>query len=103
MDNEQAAELLHKLLEIPGFLRIITNEHACGGGAHPSLPWFDSARCEGCEYPLTDPRHFVIHDVARIEGPDKRGRYKVHSAEGDWCQGQPQALYARLTEAGPRG
>ncbi|KKM82273.1 hypothetical protein LCGC14_1321220 [marine sediment metagenome] len=86
---------LKALAQEPGALRIITNECAsksCNASGHnESL------------FKLTDPRHFVIHDVVRLEGPNHRGQFKAHSAEGDWCQGQPEALLPRLLEAGKAG
>ena len=55
------------------------------------------------EFPLTDLRHFVLHDVTSIvEAPGsagEKGQYRGYSAEGDFTQGQPEALLARLTGA----
>ncbi|KKN26267.1 hypothetical protein LCGC14_0876420 [marine sediment metagenome] len=94
MSTNQAIKEL-KLAGEQGALRIITNECAsksCNASGHN----------EG-RYNLRDPRHFVIHDVVRLEGPNHRGQFKAHSAEGDWCQGQPEALLPRLLEAGKAG
>ncbi|KKM69529.1 hypothetical protein LCGC14_1449880 [marine sediment metagenome] len=83
---------LKALAQEPGALRIITNEcapKACNASGH-----------DESLFKLTDPRHFIVHDVVRLEGPNSRGQFKAHSAEGDWCQGQPEAVLARLLEAG---
>lgn len=97
-DREQAITELEALVQVPGALRIITNGHACGGGLHPTIPPFDAAVCAAFAYPLTDPRHFVIHAVVRLEGPDAKGQYTAHSAERDYTLGQPDALLTRLRE-----
>lgn len=95
MDRSQAIWTLRELAKKPGALRIITNECAapsCYAGSHD----------EGT-FKLTDPRHFVVHDVVRLEGPNHKGQFRAHSAEGDWTLGQPEALLARLLEAGGAG
>jgi len=73
---------LFKLLEVEGALRIIT--------AKPDP--------KGAMYPDTDSRHFVIHKVVAIDGPDQFGNLHAVSAEGDWCDGKPTALLRRLQE-----
>lgn len=96
--SETTLKQLEALVEIPGALRVITNEHACGGGKHPSDPGFNHEACAAFEADLSKPEHFVIHDVVSIEGPDHKGRYTAFTDEGDWCMGQPEALLKRLTE-----
>jgi hypothetical protein len=113
--RERATKRLGELLKTPGNLRVITSEHACqgtrwdaetdarGAAAHPSRPEFDAARCDAYEYPLTDARHFVCHDVVALEGPDAKGRYRSVTAEGDYTIGYPEALLVRLTQANAAG
>lgn len=89
---------LHALLDA-GELRIITSEHACGGGLHPTIGDFDQGACEAFQFPMTDPRHFVIHQVTGLEQhPAQPEQWVAVTEEGDYCQGQPEALLARLTE-----
>ena len=99
------AKRLHALCSAGGVLRIITNEHACGGGVHPSKEPFDAAVCEAFEFDKKKPRHFVVHDVVKIEGPDAKGRYHAYSdpEHGDWTYGMPSALLKRLQEANQAG
>ena len=93
---------LQALAKIPGALKIITSEHACGAGKHPTMPPFDEAMCKAYRYPLTDPRHMVIHDVVRLKKvirPDGRERWQAFSAEGDYIWPAPAgALLRRLQE-----
>lgn len=100
MESKQAILQLEALVIVPGALRIITNQHNCGGGKHPTIGKFSEAKCAAFEHPLTDPRHFVIHDVVRVEGPNHRGEYRAFTEEGDHCTGQPEAVLARLLEVG---
>ena len=100
MDRKQTIEALKVMVGRPGALRIITAEcvsKACTGAVTGSAGHDESL------FKVKDPRHFVIHDVVRLEGPNHRGQFKAHSAEGDWCEGQPEALLARLLEAGGAG
>ncbi len=95
MSAEQAIKELKALVQEPGALRIITSECAsksCNASGHN----------EGL-YSLRDPRHFVIHDVVRLEGPNHHGQFRAYSKAKDWCQGQPEALLPRLLEAGKAG
>ena|SRR3990172_9697400 len=113
--REGATKRLLALAETPGNLRVITSEHACQGtrwnaetdergtAAHPDRPEFDQALCENFEHPLTNPAHFVCHDVVRLEGPDAKGRYRAWTAEGDYTYGYPEALLVRLTQANAAG
>lgn len=100
-----AVAQLKALAKVPGALRIITNEHACGGG----MLGEDIAACEafsegtdenGRPLDLKNQRHFVLHDVVRIEGPNHRGQYTAYSdpKHRDYCEGRPAALLRRLTE-----
>lgn len=100
MNDKQAVKQLKALKSVSGALRIITNEHNCGGGTHPRVGKFSEAKCAAFEHPMTDPRHFVIHEVTSIEGPNRRGQYRAFTEAGDHCTGQPVALLSRLLEAG---
>jgi hypothetical protein len=92
LPHEQVqVDSLHALSKIKGALQVITNECAHKGP------------CEKFDLPRTHPRHFVIHDVTRLEGPNDRGQYIAHTKQGDYCMGQPDALLRRLTEAGRAG
>ena len=93
------AQRLRALCEAGGVLRIITNEHACGAGKHPSIEGFNSDTCVAFAHDLRDPRHFVIHDVIDVQGPDHKGNYRALSAEGDWTYGRAHSLIVRLQEA----
>jgi len=97
---------LQALVKVPGSLRIITGEHACGGGLHPDvrdresgarLP-FDTEACAAFEHGLVDGRHFVWHNVVEVEGPDDRGNVTVRSEEGDFTYGKPADVLARSSE-----
>jgi len=98
--SNQAIRTLQELLRKPGTLRIITAE--CASGACTGGPAGSRGHDERLFKP-TDPRHFIIHDVVRLEGPNHRGQFRAHSAEGDWCAAQPEVLLARLLEAGGAG
>ena len=100
MDRKQAIWTLQELLKKPGSLRIITAE--CVSEACTGAPTGSVGHDEGL-FKLADPRHFIIHDVVRLEGPNHKGQVRAHSAEGDWCMGQPEALLARLLEASGAG
>lgn len=95
---DTSADALRNMVEMKGMLRIITNEHDCGGGLHPSSPNFNQAKCSAYQFGENDPRHFVMHDVVRVEGPDPHGAYMAYSAEGDYTVGKSGPLLARLTE-----
>lgn len=74
--EEVALERLESFLDMPGMLQIITNEctsPGCGDGVH-----------DESEFPLTDHRHFVKHDVVAIDQEPSTGAIRAHSAEGDW-------------------
>ena len=95
MSTAQAIKELKALVRKRGTLRIITNECAsksCNASGHN----------EGL-YNLRDPRHFIIHDVVRLEGPNHHGQFRAYSKAKDWCQGQPEALLSRLLEASKVG
>jgi hypothetical protein len=123
----QAVRELKALTKVPGALKVITAETAASAylvaeGAvarrspqHPHRRTLVGAARDGvltgltaaqrARYaelaapPETAPAHFVCHDVVRIEGPDDRGRYTAHTAEGDTCTGYPAALLRRLRQA----
>ena len=101
MTRDEAIKQLEALTHVEA-LKVITSEHDCGGGKEPGSPGFDMETCSSYEHPLTHPRHFVIHDIVSVApapGPRaEKGLYRAHSAEGDYCEGQPEALLARLTE-----
>lgn len=80
-------------------LKIITCEHACGGGKHPDFAGFNTATCAAFKFPVTNPRHFVIHDVVKVEEGAKN-KCRAYSAEefGDICIGLPDALIKRLQQ-----
>ena len=102
MTRDEAIQQLEALTHAGG-LKIITSEHDCGAGVHPTIPPFDPAVCAGYEFPLVDLRHFVLHDVtSMVQAPGsagEKGQYRAYSDDGDHTQGQPEALLARLTEA----
>ncbi len=100
MDRKQAIWTLQELLRKPGTLRIITAE--CASKACTGAPTSPTGHDEGL-FKAKDPRHFIIHDVVRLERPNRRGQVRAHSAEGDWTLGQPEAVLARLLEAGGAG
>jgi hypothetical protein len=79
-------------------LRIITNEHVCGGGLHPMRPPFNHMVCEAFRYSVLDPRHFVRKSVARIGRIADSEVWQAWSDEGDMCAGTPGDLLQRLTE-----
>lgn len=82
MDQALAWQQLQALASIPGALKIITNE--------PNTAVTDAAPNE--------PRFFVQHDVVEIVGPNTRGQVRAWSANGDYTEGQPSAVLARLQE-----
>ena len=100
MDRKQAIWTLQELVKKSGALRIITAE--CVSKACTGSPTSPAGHDVGL-FKLADPRHFVIHDVVSLDSPNHRGQVKAHSAEGDWTLGQPEAVLARLLEAGGAG
>lgn len=110
--HELAVKQLEALVQIPGTLRVITNEHDHENGIHPTPEdcaahvetvkgLTEDAEEEEVPIPLTDPRHFVIHDVVSIEGPDEAtGLVRARTEEGDVCIGYPADVLARLQQAG---
>jgi hypothetical protein len=114
--NDAALEQLNALIKIPGALRIITRMHKCQqsagdhmkGAVDPSDAGFDQALCDTFEFPTTDPRHFVWHDVENLE-VTARGRIRVYSApyatragrDGrDFTEGYAGDVLRRLMEHG---
>lgn len=94
MTDEEARKSLYSLVD-SGVLRIITNQCI-------------SAKCKDdgkgrvthdeTDHPVTSPAHFIIHDVVALKETPK-GQMRAYTAEGDWCEGQPEALVRRLLEA----
>lgn len=98
MPEENAhAKRLRALLDEGSKLKIITSEHACGAGKHPNIPPFDEVKCATFEFPLTNPNHFVIHDVVKIE-EGARSKYRAYSDYKDICIGLPESLVVRLQQ-----
>lgn len=92
---------LQAMATVPGVLKVITSEHACGGGLHPSIAGFKQSACDAFGYPVSDPRHFVLHDVVSVESrqrADGRVLYRATTAEGDYTEGDAPALLRRLLE-----
>ena len=95
MTRKEAIDTLSKLVQKPGALRIITAECAgkrCNASGHDER-----------QYTLRDPRHFIIHNVVKVRKTSRHGQFRASTAEGDWCEGQPEALLARLQEANKAG
>lgn len=83
VENDIAAAQLDALIAVPGALRVITSEEAKDAN----------------KYPPTDPRHYVIHDVVRIEDhPTHKGAIRAYTAEGDFCEGYPRDVLKRLQQ-----
>lgn len=106
VDDALALRILRHLVgRQPGALRIITARPSDKGEAwlehmalgRPAL----AAQLPDPTYsnPQADPALWVVHDVVRLEGPDREGYYQAISAQGDRCKGAPLALLRRLTEA----
>ncbi len=95
---------LRALVTVQGALKIITNQ------IRPEMSkWPDDPRRAALDHRLglldalpddllKRPETFVLHDVVRLEGPNERGRYRAYSAEGDWAEGDVEALLKRLQE-----
>lgn len=100
MDEKLALAQLRGLVAIPGALKVITAEHRCGIPSEHVGPVgaVEEAQCFAYPQPVSSPRHYVIHDVVRLEGPNEQGRCRALTAEGDWCAGRPAALLKRLQE-----
>ncbi len=73
------------------FAQIITNVHDHDGA------------CEDAPYPVTHPRHFILHAMTVVEEVDDKGSVTVKSAEGDWVYGKPDAVLRRVSEAARAG
>lgn len=94
MDRKHAIDQLEALVAVPGALKVITN-----------IP-----DPKGVQYPVTDVRHWVHHDIVALE-QYKDGQYKALSGDynakkygfqdrttHDEVTGQPEALLKRLQE-----
>jgi hypothetical protein len=82
-----AYDQLVALVNVPGALQVITNEHAHEGD------------CTSIEATLDQPAHFVCHNVTEIEEAGG-GLYRAKTAEGDWTVGNAEDLLKRLQQAG---
>lgn len=111
MDHELAIAQINALIKVPGALKIITAEHACGipavvGEAFPTDPAHQKA-CEafaakeadaqGRPLDLQHPKHFVLHDVVAIEEL-AGGIVRASTKEGDWTEGKAMAVLNRLQQ-----
>lgn len=89
VDTEQEALDILNSKSGKGELKIITSEcesYECVIGPHNQT-----------KYPITNPYHFVLHDVTSIENLEN-GLTMAHSDEGDWTVGNAVDLLKRLTE-----
>lgn len=103
MDRDLAIAQLEALTKIPGGLKVITNEvrpDLRADATDPNSP-LREAVVDGVDL-ARRPDSYVLHDVTRIElaggAPGEGGQYVAYTAEGDYCQGQPEALLVRLQE-----
>jgi hypothetical protein len=97
MDNDLALEQLRALMGVAGALKMVSSQHACGAGKTPGDPdGFDQAACDAYEYPITDPRHFVLVEMTGLEGPDADGLYRATAEDGPWSLGYPVGLLRTL-------
>jgi len=88
MDDDLALQQLRALLAVPGALKLISSAHACGAGLTAGhKDGFDQAVCDAYQYPVEDPRHWVLLDVTGLEGPDDDGMYRATTDDGSWCEG----------------
>lgn len=111
MEEDQDLKELKALAKVPGALKIITAEHACGipavrGEGMPTRPTDiracekfseDRADAQGRPIDLKHPQHFVLHEVTSIEELDN-AKIRARSAEGDWTEGKAGAVLKRLRE-----
>ena len=94
MNDDLAFDQLKALAAVPGALKVITSE------VQPALRE-DKKDARSAAKPDVDLRQvstFVLHDVTHLDGPNERGLVTAHTAEGDYLQGHPAAVLARLTE-----
>ena len=97
MADPMEVQQMQDLVKLPGMLKIITNAHACQAAIHPDFAGFSQSKCDRYDFPTTDPRHFILHDVARIEPyAGHPGAYIAYSNEGDYTMGMPADLLNRL-------
>lgn len=87
MTEDEALTRLAALVEVPGMLRIVTSECVKGPNCLHDDVDPDTGQAvrvhDESDYPVTDHRHFVVHDVVSID-QDERGWPRANSAEGDW-------------------
>lgn len=96
-DDELALAELVALVQVPGALRIITNEVRPDLRQDPDDP--NSKLPEDADPDLLlRPDTFVQHHVTRLEVRAHLGAVRAHSAEGDWTEGRPAAVLRRLRE-----
>lgn len=93
MAESTAVDQLNALVQIPGALKVITNEHDHANGLHPT-----PEDCAAVETTLDQPAHFVCHDVITVEDTGG-GLYRALTDEGDWTVGYPDDLLKRLQQA----
>lgn len=104
MDRDQAIAQLEALLTVPGALKVITNEVQPALRADktdPRSPFREDVLADAPNA-AKSAASFVCHDVVRLEeargAAGENGQYVAYTAEGDYCQGQPEALLVRLQE-----
>lgn len=114
MDDEAALKRLQLLLKEGDALKIVNHFHACNDelvtdaqvASDPKLQERCAAYAEehghvaGMPGGYTQPSHYLLHDVVRLEESDKPGTWTAYADDdlGTQCTGQPAALLARLTE-----
>lgn len=89
------------LTATPGFLKVITNEirsdlRVDSADARSAIR---QDALDGDANLLRRPDTYVIHDVVALEPhPVMENMFRAITAEGDFVDGSPKALYDRLTE-----
>lgn len=104
MDRDLAIAQLEALLKVPGSLKVITNEvqPRLRADRKDARSAFDAEALSADPDLATKPGSFVQHAVTRIEpapgAAGENGQHVAYTDEGDYCQGQPEALLVRLQE-----
>lgn len=101
-DESQFITLMQtSLTATPGFLKVITDEVRSDlrvDVADARSVVRDDVLAADANI-MRKPDTFVLHDVVAIEPhPVKAGLYRASTAEGDFVDGSPKALWDRLTE-----